>query len=413
MRALVCTSFVLAFALVAVPRLVADDAVRLEQQCTKEMSKAADLLKKVQEGQLTHAKALEQVAETRALLDEFAAADPKGAEPMIVELQSIEFWIKKMAPLFGPEEKEAEQPRRDPQPKPDPEPPQPDPQPDPTPDPTPEQPAPKQWVEPVLPDEFAERTPFLKALLSDADPKNRAWAAGMVPKAPGRALVDRLFELLLGDADESVGLAAQDGLIRTRHSRVLDGLVDNVDEAKDEGLGLLFGILEARPDPRSVEALFQIVMDNEEPLASVNERSKTLMDQYRGQVEAAFKEGWRARVMAVFKTWPGSTVVDGIVNYAKDHNGRGRQEALLTLGLYGDGRGANYAATFLTKSDNAFRATALATVEMIGKPAVPYLAGGLGSDATKLWCLQALINITGQRLGQRPQDWVAWWRMNR
>lgn len=398
---------VLAFA----PLAGADDAAKLEQQCIKEMEKAAELLKKVQEGQTTHAKALEQLEETRALVDEFAAVDPKGAEPMIVELQSIEFWIKKMAPLFEPEEREAAEPKK-PEPKPEPDP-DPQPEPDPQPDPGPEQPAEKEWAEPVLPEEFAARTPFLKALLSDADPRNRAWAAANVPKAPGRPLVDRLFELVLGDADESVRLAAQDGLIRTRHSRVLDGLVDNVGKAEGKGLDLLFGILEARPDPRSVEALFQIVMDQEEPLASVNERSKALMDQYRGQIESAFKEGWRSRVMAVFRSWPGSTVVEGIGNYSKEHAGRGRQEALLTLGLYGDGRGAIYAVGYLTKSDNPFRATALATVEMIGKPAVPYLAQGIGSESTKLWSLQALINITGQRLGQRPQDWIAWWRLNR
>ncbi|MBI4613597.1 MAG: hypothetical protein HY720_08315 [Planctomycetes bacterium] len=404
--------FTLVLALLAtLPAWAQDDAARLEEQCAAGVEKANGLLKRVQEGELKHDQALAQLDEIDALVLRFAELDPRGAEPMKIELSSIRFWISKMKPLFAPGELEGKPKGDSSGPKPDP-----GPKPDAAPKPVPRHDAPLEpaWHVPILPNDKNARTQVLGAFMKAEDPRHRAWAAVRVPDVPRPALVERLYELLLGDGDESVRSAARDGLVGTQHTSVLDKIGEAVADARDDQLDVLFEILAARPDPRTVKALFQIILDREKPLPNVNERSQDAMKGFRDEIKTAFDSGWRKRVFDVFKGWPGSTVVEGVGRYAvQASDQRERQEALLTLGLYGDGRAAALAVPFLTADDNPLRATALATVEMIGIPSVPYLAQGLPRQSTKLWCYQALMNITQTRLGTEPRPWIQWWRENR
>lgn len=398
-----------------------DEADRLEARTVKEVEEATENLGKVQTGAMEFKKAMERLDLFMEHAAELEKVAPNRAEKYQTELNQTRYWTKKFAPLVlpttpPPETKSDPPPGTTPGTKPETDP-------EPTPEPTPEQPAPTPgFAPPALPEKNPERSAALLPLLAHAVPAGRAWACAQVPAAPDPALVEAVFGLLLDDGDETVRAAAAKALVDTRHDAVYEGFGPRVRSLDGEKLERLVDVMKEKPEPRTVLALFDLAMRFVPPIGGANSQSKADVYAYMDRAKAAWSDGWRHRAIQIWRSWPEPLVSAGFGETWKAKKKGGAkalgqlQEILLAVGVIGNSRGIRHAVPFLTKGKEAqspLRAPALAAVEMVGKPAVPWLAQGLGNGQTQLWCKQALWNITGQRLSHDPGVWMKWWNENR
>ena len=259
--------------------------------------------------------------------------------------------------------------------------------------------------------------------LSDPDPRARTWAARLVVLSPDAALIDRCFALLKADPDENVLGAARFALLVTRHEAVFAGIAKAAAEWDGEALERLVDLAKEKPEPRVVVALFDLAMRFTPPIGGANSQSKPAMAAYEARAKAAWGDGWRARVIQIWKSWPEPLISAGLAETWKAKKGakflREKQEILLAVGVIGNARGVRHCVPFLTKGDEIacpLRAPAFAAVELVGKAGVPWLIQGLGTESTNLWCWQALYNITGENRGRKGESirrWSEWWNENR
>lgn len=397
------------------------EADRLEARTVKEIEEATENLGKVQTGSMEFKKAMERLDLFMEHAAELEKVAPKRAERYQEELQQTRYWTKKFAPLVLPT---APPPSDVSKPSPTPEP-TPEPKPEPKPEPQPEQrpPPPTPGFDPpALPEKNPERAAALLPLLSHATPAGRIWACGQVPFAPDAALVEAAFGLLLDDGDETVRTAAAKALVDTRHDAVYEGFAPRVQKLDGDKLERLVDLMKEKPEPRTVAALFDLAMRFVPPIGGANSQSKADVAQYMQRAKSAWGDGWRHRAIQIWRSWPEPLVSAGFgETWKQKKKGGGKalgqlQEILLAVGVIGNSRGIRHAVPFLTRGKEAqspLRAPALAAIEMVGKPAVPWLAQGLSNGNTQLWCKQALWNVTGQRLSHDPGAWIRWWNDNR
>jgi len=402
-----------------------DEADRLEARTLKEIEEATEILGKVQSGKMTYREALAKLREYVQHAEELEKIAPKRAEKHLEDLNQTIYWTKKTMPLGADimKPQPASEPKpTEPSPQPNPEP-KPEPTPEPKAEPQPEQPAPTPgFSPPSLPEKNPERSAALLPVLSHATPAGRAWACAQVPAAPDGALVEAVFGLFLDDGDEMVRAAAAKALVDTRHDAVYEGFAPRVLKLDGDQLERLVDVMKEKPEPRTVAALFDLAMRFKPPIGGANSQSKADVYAYMDRAKAAWGDGWRHRAIQIWRSWPEPLVSAGFGETWKQKKklrskALGQlQEILLAVGVIGNSRGIRHAVPFLAKGkepQSPLRAPALAAIEMVGKPAVPWLAQGLSSGQTQLWCKQALWNITGQRLSHDPGGWIKWWNENR
>jgi hypothetical protein len=397
-----------------------DEADRLEARTLKEVEEATEILGKVQAGKMGYKEALAKLREFVQHAEELEAIAPKRAEKHLVDLNQTIYWTKKAMPLGADILKP--DPSAPPAPAPSPAPaPAPDPAPAPVPAPAPA-PAVPGFAPPALPAQNPERSAALLPLLGHATAAARAWACAQVAAAPDPALVEALFGLLLQDGDENVRAAAAKALVDARHDAVYEGFAPRVLKLDGDPLERLVDVMKEKPEPRTVAALFDLAMRFAPPIGGANSQNKGDMEGYKQRAKAAWGDGWRHRAIQIWRSWPEPLVSAGFgETWKRKKKLAGKalpqlQEILLAVGVIGNSRGIRHAVPFLTKgkeADSPLRAPALAAIELVGTPAVPWLAQGLGSGQTQLWCKQALWNITGQRLSHDPGAWIRWWNENR
>jgi hypothetical protein len=177
--------------------------------------------------------------------------------------------------------------------------------------------------------------------------------------------------------------------------------------------------MSALPEKRTVAAMFKLAMRFDRATGGADSMDRQALRRYRDKAQQNWRAGWRARVAAVWREWPEPVVSAGLTEFftkaKKRKDTRMMQETLLACGVVGDERGIRHAVPFLTQGReelNPLRAPAMAAVEMVGTPSVPWLIYGLNGK-TKNWSVRALREISGQVLASQPKLWWAWWHNNR
>ncbi len=397
---------------------------KLEAKVIKYVDEATENLTKVQSRAMDFKKAIKKLDAWILKAEELQELHHKTGEKYLEELQSIKHWTRKFAPLVFEAPKAPPTPEVKPEPTPEPTP-EPAPTPEEHPAPTPE-PAPEPaWQAPRLPEEGKDWPAVLLPLLADASADARAWACAQVPFHPTKPMVDQLFPLFLEDSDEAVRAAARDGIAATLHDAVFENFRVLVLKLEDPKLTQLVDLIKEKPEPRSVAALFDMALRFQKPIGGANSTSHPAMQAYKREAKAVWGDGWRHRAIQIWRGWPNQMVTEGLALVWKEQKKRKRkglgamQEVLLAVGVIGNDRGIKYAVPFLTKGEERavpLRAPALAAVEMVGKPSVPWLIGGIRNPRTQRWCWQALRNITGENRGMKAmavKRWTEWWYENR
>ena len=185
----------------------------------------------------------------------------------------------------------------------------------------------------------------------------------------------------------------------------------------EDALERLMLVMRELPEKRTVAALFGLAIRFIPPIGGANSRDADAMDRYKDKVKSVWAQGWRARVVALWRTWPDPVVSAGLAEaWEKRKKIPERQEILLATGVIRNPRGIRHAVPFLTqgKEENCpLRAPAEAAVELVGKAAVPWLIGGLSDGTTKNRCVESLRTITGIVMSSQPKLWWQWWNDNR
>lgn len=434
MRSLIPTCLLAALLTgVAAPVRAQDGKIeQLEAKMLKYVDEATENLTKVQTRSMDFTVAVKKLDEWIKKGEELKELHEATGDKYLQELLSIKHWTRKFAPLVfeAPKEQPKPDPESPPTPDPSPQPaPDPDPAPQPEPGPTPApSPAPSPsstWQPPALPGDPKDWPGVVLPLLGDATPDARRWACAQVPYHPTQPLVDRLFELFLHDAAEPVRAAARDAISKTLHDAVFENFRGLVLTLEDPELTQLVDLIKEKPEPRSVAALFDLALRFVPPIGGADSTSKPAMETYKSRAKAAWEDGWRHRAIQIWRAWPNPMVTEGLALVWNEQKKRKRQglkpmqEVLLAIGVIGNDRGIKYAVPFLSKGDEVavpLRAPALAAIELVGKPAVPWLIGGIRNPRTQLWCWQALRNITGENRGMKAmavKRWTQWWYENR
>lgn len=439
---------VTALAFAAAPASAFDKADDLEARTQKEVEDATEVLGKVQAGKMDYHEAMKKLKEYRTHAEELLEIAPNRGEKYLEELNQIIFWTKKFMPMdFGFAKPSA--PSAD-QPKPDPATPAPSapassgsgsPAPA-TPAPTapaePERRAPPKqvkkidWTEivmpeippnlelPELPEQVYPRAAVVLPLMDDPDQGKRIWAACVAATCPTPPLVKKCFDVLKNATDPREQMAAAFALSNQRHDDVFRGFDDAVETWDGEPLDRLWLVMTSLPEKRTVDAMFKLAMRLERPVGGADSMDKDQLDRYKEKARDAFNRGWRARAAGAWRQWPEPVVAAGLSlffsNAKKKNKVPWMQEVLLACGCLNNARLVANAVPFLQQGREEtlpLRAPARAAVEMIGKPAVPYLIGGLTNGATKNNCVRALREISGEMLAMQPKLWWAWYNNNR
>jgi hypothetical protein len=424
---------------VAAPFTQSAAVEKLERKVQKEVEEATEILSDVQSGAMKFDKGMAKLKGFLKNAEKLQAMDANVGQQYVEELQATIVWTKKFAPIEIDWEKY----------KPPPDHPASKPLPD-TPATKPrKQPAkaaptvakrkPKEaataeitWDEivvpqiptgldlPDLPDRVHPRAKILIPLLKDPNVGKRIWAGVVAPTCPTPALVQECFRVLRTGKDPREQMAAAFAISNSRHVEVFKGF-DQAVEEWDEGeqIDRLMLVMSSLPEKRTVAAMFKLAMRFDRPTGGADSMDRQALRQYRDKARSNWRQGWRARVAAVWRTWPEPVVSAGLTEFfgraKKRKDTRMMQETLLACGVIGDERGIRHAVPFLTQGReelSPLRAPAMAAVEMVGKPSVPWLIYGL-KGKTKNWSVRALREISGTVMSSQPKLWWAWWADNR
>jgi hypothetical protein len=420
----------------AAPILQSPAVAKLEQKVQKQVEEGAEILGKVQSGEMKFADGMKKLKGFLKNAEKLQELDANVGAKYVEEIQATMVWTKKFAPIEIDWEKY----------KPPPDHPASKPLPDPTPSKQPAKPAPKKevrrpkqatsavvtWDEivmpqiptgldlPDLPDRVHSRAKVLIPLLSDPDVGKRIWAGVVAPTCPTPPLVKKCFDVLRNGADPREQMAAAFAITNSRHVEVFKGFDKAVAEW-DEGeqIDRLMVVMSSLPEKRTVAAMFKLAMRFDRATGGADSMNRRALDSYKQKARGNWRGGWRAKVAAVWRDWPEPVVSAGLTEFfgraKKRKDTRMMQETLLACGVIGDERGIRHAVPFLTQGREELmplRAPAMAAVEMVGKPSVPWLIYGL-KGKTKNWSVRALREISGSVMSSQPKLWWAWWADNR
>lgn len=421
----------------AAPLVQSPEVERLEKKVQKEVEEAADILGEVQSGAMKFDVGMKKLKGFLKNAEKLQELDAKVGAKYVEEIQATMVWTKKFAPIEIDWEKYKPPPDH-PASQPLPTKPAPKAQPA-TPAPATEVRRPKEsasatitWDEivmpqipkgldlPDLPDRVHSRAKILIPLLSDPDVGKRIFAGVIAPTCPTPPLVQKCFDVLRTGKDPREQMAAAFAISNSRHDEVFKGF-DHAAAEWDEGeqTDRLMVVMSSLPEKRTVAAMFKLAMRFDRPTGGADSMDRDALDRYKDKARSNWGSGWRARVVRVWRSWPEPVVSAGLAEFfgtaSKRKDAAMMQETLLACGVIGDHRGIRNAVPFLTQGREELlplRAPAMAAVEMVGKPSVPWLIYGLSGN-TKNWSVRALREISGTVMSSQPKLWWAWWADNR